>query len=112
MYEEVVCFFVSLFIRCLYMMFCAIYYHFYNLKNVENTQGGVLLLVACNSAKSNTPPWVFFTFFKLYKWYNGTKSRNASYQCIQGFVVASQQIFTCLKSTVEILEKGVEYVQR
>ena len=71
-----------------------------------------LLLVACNSAKSNTPPWVFFTFFKLYKWYNGTKSRNASYQCIQGFVVASQQIFTCLKSTVEILEKGVEYVQR
>ena len=19
--------------------------------------------------KSNTPPWVFFTFFKLYKWY-------------------------------------------
>ena len=21
------------------------------------------------STKSNTPPWVFFTFFKLYKWY-------------------------------------------
>ena len=20
-------------------------------------------------AKINTPPWVFFTFFKLYKWY-------------------------------------------
>ena len=35
--------------------------------------GGVLLLVKlqafCNFTKSNTPPWVFFTFFKLYKWY-------------------------------------------
>ena len=24
--------------------------------------------VAGNFTKSNTPPWVFFTFFKLYKW--------------------------------------------
>ena len=24
---------------------------------------------ACNFTKSNTLPWVFFTFFKLYKWY-------------------------------------------
>ena len=24
--------------------------------------------------KSNTPPWVFFTFFKLYKWYQITQS--------------------------------------
>ena len=23
---------------------------------------------ACNFAKSNNPPWVSFTFFKLYKW--------------------------------------------
>ena len=23
----------------------------------------------CNFNKSNTPPWVFVTFFKLYKWY-------------------------------------------
>ena len=23
----------------------------------------------CNFTKINTPPWVFFTFFKLYKWY-------------------------------------------
>ena len=27
------------------------------------------LLLACNFTKSNTPPWVFFTFFKLYRWY-------------------------------------------
>ena len=36
--------------------------------------GGVLLLVKLQAAsynftKSNTPPWVFFTFLKLYKWY-------------------------------------------
>ena len=35
---------------------------------------GVLLLVklkakACNFTKINTPPWVFFMFLKLYKWY-------------------------------------------
>ena len=26
-------------------------------------------LEACKFAKINTPTWVFFTFFKLYKWY-------------------------------------------
>ena len=25
--------------------------------------------LACNFTKSNTPPWVFFTFLKLCKWY-------------------------------------------
>ena len=24
---------------------------------------------ACNFTKINSAPWVFFTFFKLYKWY-------------------------------------------
>ena len=48
-----------------YVMFCAIWYYLCNLKNVQNTHGGVLLLVT----KSNTPPWVIFTFLKLYKWY-------------------------------------------
>ena len=56
------------------MMRCAIWYHLHNLKNVKNTHGGVLILVklqasACNFTKINTPPWVFLTFFKLYKWY-------------------------------------------
>ena len=43
---------------------CAILYHLYNLKNVKNIHGGVLLLV-----KLQVPLWVFFTFFKLCKWY-------------------------------------------
>ena len=55
-------------------MLCAILYYLYNLKNIKNTHGGMLLLVklqakACNVTKSNTPPWMFCTFFKLYKWY-------------------------------------------
>ena len=46
----------------------------YNLKNVKNTHGGVLILVkllasACNCTKINNPSRVFFTFFKLCKWY-------------------------------------------
>ena len=38
------------------VMRCAIWYHLYELKNVKNTHG--------QKSKSNTPPWVFFTFFK------------------------------------------------
>ena len=26
-------------------------------------------VLACNFTKSNTSPWLFLTFFKLYKWY-------------------------------------------
>ena len=54
-------------------MRCAIWYHLYNLKNVKNNNEGVLILVklqveVCNFTKINTPPWVYYTFFKLYKW--------------------------------------------
>ena len=60
--------------ECLDVVRCAICYSLHNLKNVKNTHGGVLILVklqaeACNFTKTNTPPWVFFTFLKLYKWY-------------------------------------------
>ena len=48
-----------------YMMFCAIWYHFYNLKNVESTHGGVLLLVIL---KVTLLHGCFFTLLKLYKW--------------------------------------------
>ena len=56
------------------VMLWAIWYHLCNLKNVKNTDVGVLILVklqaeACNFTKINTPPWVFFKFFILYKWY-------------------------------------------
>ena len=39
-------------------MLRTIWYHFYYLKNVKNTHGGVILLAsACNFTKSITPPW-------------------------------------------------------
>ena len=55
-------------------MRCAIWYHLYNLKNLKNTHGRVLILVklqakACNFTKINALPWVLFTFFNLCKWY-------------------------------------------
>ena len=65
---------------------CAIWYHSYNLKNVKNNHGGVLTLVklqalACNFTKVNTPPWVFFTFFELYEWYQIAKRTTNSIFC-------------------------------
>ena len=60
--------------NCIYVMRCAIWYHLYNFKNVKSIHGEVLILVklqalACKFIKINTPPWMFFAFFKLYKWY-------------------------------------------
>ena len=68
-------------------MLGAIWYHLYNLKNVKKTHGGVLLLVKLQAlsrlldfTKSNSPPWVFFTLFKLYKWYQ--IAQRITYVCI------------------------------
>ena len=62
-----------------YVILCAIWYHLHNLKNVKNIHERVLLLVklqalACYFTKSITLPWMFFTFFKLYKWYRIAQS--------------------------------------
>ena len=54
------------------VIFSVIWYHLFNLKNVKNAHGGVFK--ACNITKSNTPPWTFFMFFKLYKWYQIVQS--------------------------------------
>ena len=56
------------------MTLCAIWYHLYQLKNVKNTHGGVLFLVKLQATKSDTRSWVFFTSFKLYKWYQIAQS--------------------------------------
>ena len=62
-----------------YETLCTVCYHLYNLKNMESSHEGVLLLVklqaeACNFTKSNNPTWDFFTFIKLYKWYQIAQS--------------------------------------
>ena len=63
-------------------MRCATWYYMYNLKNAKNAHGGVLLIVtsACNFTKSNTPPWAFFKFFKLCKWYQIVQSMTNALQ--------------------------------
>ena len=53
-------------------------------KNVKNTHGGVLLF------KSNIPPWVLFTFFILYKWYQITQ--NITYRCMYNVLFWNQSI--------------------
>ena len=58
-------------------MHSAIWYSLHNSKNVKKTHEGVLLLVACNFTKSNTPSWVFFTLLKLNNWYQ--IAQNVSY---------------------------------
>ena len=60
-----------IFLETLNVMRCAIWYHLHNSKTVKNTHGGVLHL---QLTKSNDPPWVFFTIFRYYKWYQFTQS--------------------------------------
>ena len=51
------------------MIRCTIWYHLYNLKNVENTHRGMIFFT-----ESDTLLWVFFTFFRLCKWYQNVQS--------------------------------------
>ena len=51
------------------VMHCSIWYHLHYLKYFKNNYAEVLLLKkmdasVCHSTKTNTPPWVFFTFFE------------------------------------------------
>ena len=61
-------------------MLYAIWYHLYNLKNVKNTHGGVLLLVNCT---------------------NGTKSRNASH--------IKKEMMTCSKFLAKTEQVWIKY---
>ena len=50
-------------------MRCAIWHHLYNLnKREKHPWRSVDFSKVASCTKINTPPWVFFTFFKLYKW--------------------------------------------
>ena len=54
-----------------YVMLCVIWYHLYNLKNVEQHSWNSVTFseVAGFTTKSNAALWVLFTLYKLYKWY-------------------------------------------
>ena len=77
-------------------MFCAIWYHLYNLKNVKNTHGGVLLLVKLQAFKVNnkgprTTPMAAKLFHGCFSRFlnctNGTKSRKTSHITIELLVL-------------------------
>ena len=55
------------------MVRCAIWYHLYNLKDVKNTYGGVLILVKLQAPatllKLTFLHGCFSTMYKLYKWF-------------------------------------------
>ena len=62
-------------IPVLTMVRCVIWYHLYHLENVKNILGGVIFSVKFhNFPKSNTPPRIFFAFFRLYKYYQIVES--------------------------------------
>ena len=51
------------------------WYHLHNLKKREkHPWRSVSFSKGCNFTESNTPTWMFFTFFKLYKWYQKAQS--------------------------------------
>ena len=60
-----------------YVMLCAIWYHLYNLKNVKNTHGGVLLLVKPATLLKVT--LLRGCFSRFLNCANGTKSNKASH---------------------------------
>ena len=59
----------------LYVMRCAIWYYLYNLKNMKNTHGRVLLLA--------------HVFWRFLNFTNGTKSRNVSHILVTWFSLYS-----------------------
>ena len=93
---------------------------FAQFKNTNNTHRGVLLLVklqasACNFTKSNTPPWVFFMFFKLYECYQIAQS--TTFLCNLPFLSSlkiSENLKVCIeeaKGSTEIKGKiGLKWV--
>ena len=89
-----------------YVMHWTIWFHLHNLKNVKNTHGGVLILVklqalACNFTKINTPPWVFFTFFELYKWYQIA-------QCITYMCLNELELHSSYKEFQNLLKRDLD----
>ena len=63
----------------LYVMRCAIWYHLCNLKTWKHPWRSVTF---SNFTKSNTPPWVFFAFFKLHISYQIAQSISMNYETI------------------------------
>ena len=68
----------------LYVVRCAIWYHLYNLKNVKNTHGGVLILVKLKLTLLHG------CFSRFLSCKNSAKSRNASHISKQELILPLQ----------------------
>ena len=64
----------------------------------------------CNFTKSNTPPWVFFTFFKLYKCYQIAQGITYYFRdCWKKFVFDA--FFVTYVSVVQYLENSLNQLK-
>ena len=81
-----------------YEIRCAIWYKLYNLKKREKHPHGSVSF----SIKSNTPPGVFFTFFKK-NCTNDTKSRKAASYIILQYDSECLAPMRLISKTVEVL---------
>ena len=78
-------------------MFCAIWYHLYNLKNVKNTHEGVLLLVL----KVTLLHGCFSRFLNCT---NGTKSRKASHMIYRPLNTLLEKLKNVFEISVKVLD--------
>ena len=72
-------------------------FHMYNLKNVKNIHGGVLLLVQLQEPatllKVTLLQGCFFMFFKLYKWYQITQYTTYTVTCLGPYQMSMMGLF-------------------
>ena len=62
-------------------------------KNLSGVSGVRERGQACNVTKSDTPAWAFFTFFKLYKWYQNGRSVSCTGETLQEWREAKRSRF-------------------
>ena len=104
----------------LYVMLCPIWFYLYNFKNLKIIHRGVTLLVKLQTEgvagwRNNTPPLMFFTFFKLQKWYQITQTIIYRHFCIvlPFCLVTFQESKTpkewniCMKVTSRFIQESV-----
>ena len=61
-------------------------------------------LRACNFNKINTPPWVFFTFFKLHKWYQIAQRTTFKKYGLNLIIECNKTIVNYLDITLNLLD--------
>ena len=83
-------------------MLCAISYHLYNLKNVKNTHGGVLLLVKLQASA--------YTFGTIQVFYITSYIHLAQFKCLANCLYKKKTfnmaIFSCCKTKCSRLQEG------